>query len=55
VRTSGGEWDREGAVSCYVELEENRLASFAPELDRLIARVTEVVRSIESVARFFRK
>lgn len=48
-------WDGEGEVSCYVELEENRLASFAPELDRLIARVTEVVRSIENVARFFRK
>jgi hypothetical protein len=48
-------WDGEGEVSCYVELEENRLASFAPELDRLIARVTEVVRSIENVALFFRK
>jgi hypothetical protein len=48
-------WDREGAVSCYVELEDNRLTPFAPELDRLIARVTEVVRSIENVAEFFRR
>jgi hypothetical protein len=48
-------WDSEGDVSCYVEIEENDLAFFANELDRLIARVTEVVRSIENVARFFRK
>jgi len=49
------EWDGEGEVSCYVELEENRLASFATELDHLITRVTEVLGSIENVARFFRK
>ena len=45
----------ESDVSFYVELQQGELLDFAKELDRLVGKAAEVLRSVTNVDRFFRK
>jgi hypothetical protein len=47
--------DPENNITCWIELEADRLGSFGSELNRLVARVLEAIQTIPNVSRFFRK